>query len=65
MNDKLAEKYKESQRQMREALEAVEWVPTAIPSEHYCPWCREYQVYGHNPECQRQAALGIKTEVAR
>ena len=39
MNDNLARMYQESQRQMREALEAVEWVTQDESGDRFCPWC--------------------------
>ena len=42
---------------MRQALEAVEWIPQDRhnPGPSECPWC--YGVDSHNENCQRQAAL--------
>ena len=34
------------------ALRMVEWV------EEDCPWCGEYRLAGHTPDCPRQIALG-------
>ena len=64
MNDRLAEMYRESQRQMREALEAVEWIRDNDLPEYprWCPWCGNYERDGHRPDCQRQAALGLNVE---
>ena len=68
MNDNLARMYQDSQRQMREALEAVEWVSepsTGAAAEYaFCPWCGNYHDDGHRFDCQRQAALGEKVESA-
>ena len=63
MNDNLAQMYRESQRQLREALEAVEWT-LDLYGALVCPWCGGSHYAGHRPDCQRQAALGEKVESA-
>lgn len=38
-------------------VEAVEWVEDGDSLHQYCPWCGEYENYGHAPDCERQRAL--------
>lgn len=42
---------------LRAALEAVEWAQGPL-RRRYCPWCLRVEAFGHQPDCQRQAALG-------
>ena len=51
MNDNLARMYQESQRRMREALEAVEWVEArwTTAGNRLCPWCENFQDEGTSP----------------
>jgi hypothetical protein len=39
-------------KRLRAALEAVE-----RDADGYCLWCDTYMKNGHDPDCQRQAAL--------
>ena len=41
------------------ALEALESVQGggAWDDQSYCPWCLEISADGHEPDCQRQAAI--------
>ena len=47
------------------ACEAVEWVKDPEYNDKsssgfgicYCPWCGNYENYGHDKNCQRQAAI--------
>ena len=47
------------------ACEAVEWVKDPEYNDksssgfgmRYCPWCGNYENYGHDKDCQRQAAI--------
>lgn len=54
----IVEQLKKEREQLRQALEAVEFVDD--DGREYCPWC---QIIGflnddvHHPDCQRQAAL--------
>jgi len=62
MNDQFAAMYQESQRKLHnalQALQAVEWVSGPYIEDRWCPWCGNYEEYGHRFDCQRQAALGI------
>jgi len=49
---------------LRQALEAVEWVQFTSSYGNYstmmeiCLWCGRHKEYGHTPDCQRQLALG-------
>jgi len=48
---------------LRAAVEAVEYVPIATRvGIDLCPWCGWNRDYGHAPDCQRQAALGLEEE---
>ena len=47
---------------LREAVEAVEWIPVATTSVCICPWCGYPSYNDHAPDCLRQRALG-KAEV--
>jgi hypothetical protein len=52
-------------RQLRNALTSVEWVPafTAGPVlGSFCPACRRRKEVGHAPECQIAAVLGRVTK---
>jgi len=57
--------YREKVAQLREALEAMEWVEGAyagsMPGYKYygtlCPWCHQPPTAGHSSDCVRQAAL--------
>jgi len=47
-------------RVLREALEAVEWVPNGGINDPECAWCKQPEWAGnHAPDCQRQLALGV------
>lgn len=39
------------------ALEAVEWVKDRYYKADFCPWCQEFRLAGHAPDCRRQRAL--------
>lgn len=71
----MVEKLLEENKQLRRALEQVEWVFDYDNQKEYCPWCMpnpaseegrdfEYPVfwkknYTHAPDCERQKALGL------
>ncbi len=46
---------KQQNRDLRAALEAIEWVPRL--NDFYCPWCENRKAHGHTDDCQRQQAL--------
>ena len=53
--DALRRQIADEYREMKAALEAVEW----LGNGHYttCPWCGHGPEYGHGEDCQRQASL--------
>jgi hypothetical protein len=50
---------------LRKVIEQVEWVYSSDEMDQYvCPWCDQYKVNGHAPDCSRQAALAVhQTEI--
>ena len=53
--------YKAERDRAMEALKQVEWVQASwvVNGIKYCPFCEEYERYGHSSDCPRQLALGI------
>jgi predicted RNA-binding Zn-ribbon protein involved in translation (DUF1610 family) len=54
LNESLIEELQEENIKLRATLEAVEWA-----TGYFCPWCGNYRIIGHAPDCQRQIALGL------
>jgi hypothetical protein len=52
----------EENHRLRAALQEVEWTDVgSYTAVKMCPWCAGVDgVNGHKPNCQRQAALGVK-----
>lgn len=50
----------EERDELRAAVEAVEFVPIATQQGiELCAWCSQHRDFGHAPDCQRQAVLGL------